>query len=112
MQLYHKTTIYRDLKPQNILIRNLSSFIVVLSDFGLARVDVKESDITSCTTGAGTKAYMAPEGFTSGPKGHAMDMFSYGLVLVEVSTGNRIPMVKFFVKILGMEKYFYNIKKS
>lgn len=75
--------VHRDLKPSNIVVE--PSGIVKVMDFGIARV-VKDtvSRVSSETTG--TLAYMAPEQHL-GTSGKATDIFSLGVTLYEMLTG-------------------------
>jgi tetratricopeptide (TPR) repeat protein/predicted Ser/Thr protein kinase len=78
--------IHRDLKPQNILIEDDGR--VVLTDFGLARIDGGE-DLTRTGAVFGTPHYMAPEqvqGLASSP---ATDVWALGILLHEAVRGER-----------------------
>jgi len=91
---------HRDLKPQNILVRD-DGLLKVL-DFGLARSvrPVKESigaDDTTLTGELdgmilGTISYMAPEQIEGRPAGPRSDVFSLGIILYEMAAGRR-PLV-------------------
>jgi serine/threonine protein kinase len=78
--------IHRDLKPGNLLIRNDGAILV--SDFGLAR-SVMPQDFRFSQTGesAGTPRYMAPEALAGLPVDARSDLYSLGLVLLEMLTG-------------------------
>jgi len=78
--------IHRDLKPQNILIE--SDGRVVLTDFGLARIDGGE-DLTRTGAVFGTPHYMAPEQVQGGPSGPATDVWALGVLLHEAASGGR-----------------------
>jgi tetratricopeptide (TPR) repeat protein/predicted Ser/Thr protein kinase len=78
--------IHRDLKPQNILIEPDGR--VVLTDFGLARIDGGE-DLTRTGAVFGTPHYMAPEQVQGGPSGPATDVWALGVLLHEAATGAR-----------------------
>lgn len=79
---------HRDLKPSNVLV--LRDGIVKLTDFGLARWSIDESSQLSRSGEiVGTPQYMAPEQFL-GDRGDAKsDLFSLGVVIYELITGQR-----------------------
>jgi len=76
--------IHRDLKPQNIMIEPDGR--VVLTDFGLARIDGGE-DLTRTGAVFGTPHYMAPEQVQGGPSGPATDVWALGVLLHEALSG-------------------------
>jgi hypothetical protein len=76
--------VHRDLKPENVLRR--SDGRLVVSDFGLTR----ELDRTAVSTRlAGTPGYLAPETLLHGRTTQASDVWSLGVVLHELLTGQR-----------------------
>ncbi|HKS81625.1 MAG TPA: protein kinase [Candidatus Acidoferrales bacterium] len=79
--------IHRDLKPQNILVNKDDQIFV--SDFGLAK-SFQESAIAMTRTGAfmGTPRYMSPEQVEGKPADQRSDIFAFGLILYEMSTGD------------------------
>lgn len=82
-----KPVIYRDFKASNVLLD--SDYNAKLSDFGLA-MDGPEGDDTHVTTPVmGTEGYAAPEYIMTGHLTTMSDVFSFGVVLLELITGRR-----------------------
>jgi serine/threonine protein kinase/tetratricopeptide (TPR) repeat protein len=83
--LHRHSLVHRDLKPSNIF---LTPHGVKLLDFGLAR-PLDEQDVQLTTPGMlmGTPRYLAPEQLQGRPADHRGDLFSTGVVLYEMITG-------------------------
>lgn len=80
---------HRDLKPENLLVwhpPDKSSFTVKVADFGLARMPEAEETPMTCSPG-GTPGYMAPEIVGRGAFTPAADVYSLGIVALELVTG-------------------------
>jgi predicted ATPase len=84
--------VHRDVKPQNLMAR--ADGIVKVLDFGLARGPAADraggaapGEGTDPGTRVGTVLYMSPEQARAEPVGPATDIFSLGIVLYELATG-------------------------
>jgi tetratricopeptide (TPR) repeat protein len=79
--------VHRDLKPSNILLVNFSGggTRAVIADFGIAR----RTDSTTMTQDGwvGTPAYISPEQLEGKKVTHAADIYSMGIMLYEMVTG-------------------------
>ncbi|MGD9099096.1 MAG: protein kinase [Anaerolineae bacterium] len=82
---HEKEMLHRDIKPANVMFRGDGS--VVLTDFGVAKILNAASDITADGAVAGTPAYMAPEQWTNDEPDKRSDIYSLGVVLYQVVTG-------------------------
>jgi len=84
-EAHDQGVVHRDLKPQNIMVDGQG--IAHLMDFGIAR----STDTTGMTaTGAvvGTPDYMSPEQVKGQKAGPPSDVFSFGVILYEMLTGD------------------------
>jgi hypothetical protein len=79
--------IHRDVKPNNVL---MDGDWALLSDFGLAKMTEPVTTLTGPGVGLGTPAYMSPEQGQALPLNHRSDIYSLGIVLFEMLTG-QIP---------------------
>ena len=79
--------VHRDIKPENVLLPDDGS-VAKVADFGLARA---VTEVAQTTTGnvMGTAAYLAPELITSGDSAPRADVFSVGVILYELLTGEQ-----------------------
>lgn len=102
--LHRRNTLYRDLKPENVLLSALGH--VKLVDFGAARVLADQPASTMC----GTPEYMAPEMVTQANYTFPCDLWSLGILIYEMAVGqppfrDESPM-GLFAKILNQEVKF------
>uniref|UniRef100_A0A8C9R408 Cyclin-dependent kinase-like 5 n=1 Tax=Scleropages formosus TaxID=113540 RepID=A0A8C9R408_SCLFO len=81
----HKNDIvHRDIKPENLLIS--SNDVLKLCDFGFAR-NLSEGNNANYTEYVATRWYRSPELLLGAPYGKAVDMWSVGCILGELSDG-------------------------
>ncbi len=80
--LHSEGIVHRDLKPENIMIRKNGGSVVIV-DFGLADTDSH----TQLKAAAGTEGYMAPEAYVRHEADTRDDVYSIGMVLLQLSCG-------------------------
>ncbi|PVH47650.1 hypothetical protein PAHAL_4G107500 [Panicum hallii] len=84
----HSTPIiHMDLKPANILLDN--NMVPKIADFGLSRLFSEEKTWTCTINRDGTLGYMAPEYINRGLITTKSDIFSLGVIIIEIVTGHR-----------------------
>jgi len=81
---YRLGVIHRDLKPANILRGGSAGTDVKISDFGAA---ITTSSDQTAIAGIGSPAYMSPEQVREWPLDHRTDIFSLGVVMYQLLTG-------------------------
>ncbi|KAK7306515.1 hypothetical protein VNO77_44462 [Canavalia gladiata] len=78
--------IHRDVKAANILLDE--SFEAVVGDFGLAKLlDQRDSHVTTAVRG--TVGHIAPEYLSTGQSSEKTDVFGFGILLLELITGQK-----------------------
>ena len=77
--------VHRDIKPANIML--VRDGIVKIADFGIARMRLAEAK-GEAVTPVGSPRYMSPEQVLARRADHRSDIFSLGVVLYEMLTGN------------------------
>ncbi|XP_021731067.1 serine/threonine-protein kinase STY8-like [Chenopodium quinoa] len=83
MEYLHKNNIvHRDLKTANLLMEKMG--VAKIADFGVAKVQTQSGVMTAET---GTYRWMAPEVIGHQPYDHKADVFSFGIVIWELLTG-------------------------
>lgn len=82
--------VHRDVKPANVMLSRKGE--VKLMDFGIARAETSV-DLTESGTGVGTPSYMSPEQILGDKLDFRSDLFSLGIVLYQMVTGQK-PFVE------------------
>jgi serine/threonine protein kinase len=100
--LHAHGVIHRDLKPENILLG--ADGHVILTDFGLSKMGVKDAHDAHHKTLCGTNEYMAPEMINGTGYGRSVDWWALGTLVYEMLTGDP-PFSN-----RNTEKLFHHIK--
>ncbi|KAI9175732.1 hypothetical protein H9P43_006096 [Blastocladiella emersonii ATCC 22665] len=82
--LHAREMIHRDLKGKNLLVTENKR--IKVCDFGLSRIRARTADERKRMSYCGTDAYMAPEIMLCMDLDSAVDIFSYGIILLELIT--------------------------
>ena len=82
---HRRGVIHRDIKPSNIMIASDGN--IKITDFGIAKIDT--SDLTQAGMVLGTPTYMSPEQFMGKEIDGRSDLYSAGVLLYQMLTGER-----------------------
>jgi serine/threonine protein kinase len=94
-EVHSRGIIHRDLKPENLILicPGTDREQAVIIDFGTAGLRSGENELAATTLMAGSFYYMAPERLT-GHYSPASDVFSLGVIVLEMLTGKRLADLK------------------
>ncbi len=82
---HSRGVVHRDIKPANIMLTKEGQ--AKIADFGIARIEA--SSMTQAGTVMGTPAYMSPEQFMGQVVDQRTDIYSCGVMLYQLLTGDR-----------------------
>ena len=84
--IYSKEYVHKDLHSGNILQFNTGEIKTKITDLGLAQL-INNSKSSNCSSVCGVLPYITPEVLDGKPYTFASDIYSFGIIMVEVSTG-------------------------
>ncbi|XP_017981501.1 PREDICTED: inactive protein kinase SELMODRAFT_444075 isoform X2 [Theobroma cacao] len=97
--------VHRDMRPKNILLTH--DFEPQVTDFGLARWHSDQWIVGSEERAIGTSGYLAPEYLDGGRITQKVDVYAFGVVLLELMTGQRISDLQFYKGQNFLSEWFH-----